>query len=468
MVRLNFYPIFVIFIVKTISIQKSLVGAFLNQYSIAQIRYVDTEQHFRKYQTVNAGVRNVTGELEIDVILNEIQLCRTKKQQRRKMRHPRRPFAFWKDISNIESELRKFWEDVSVTIDSTKPPPLPSEAILNHFERHDLRYAIANMGGRKFVASKLGDARLIPGKWFDAIKCDEIQQLLLPSNPASAGLCKKFPPPNPTLKRTIENLSHPNDIHALRYQNGERWTHKTTRNPRNYWNSEDVVIAELYHYLSRVKVEQNRPSIWMPRPSELTNAGRDDLKQAITRYGGADHICKTAKLIPYREWRYFESNLELFIELQRYLSKFHTDNDNVFPKLSDIQANEHNRLYDLIMQMGGRKILARQLSMEFQVQSKFKVMQGISLGRFDLCFAIRLMHFIRGELLQEDPPLSRMPTIRMPTVQELLLKGKKQLAKECLKYGGHESIARRLNIAFDIHEAGKEAADLIQKKSTLQ
>jgi hypothetical protein len=229
-----------------------------------------------------------------------------------------------------------------------------------------------------------------------------------------------------------------------------------------------VVIAELYHYLSRVKVEQNRPSIWMPRPSELTNAGRDDLKQAITRYGGADHICKTAKLIPYREWRYFESNLELFIELQRYLSKFHTDNDNVFPKLSDIQANGHNRLYDLIMQMGGRKIIARQLSMEFQVQSKFKVMQGISLGRFDLCFAIRLMHFIRGELLQEDPPLSRMPTIRMPTVQELLLKGEKQLAKECLKYGGHESIARRLNIAFDIHEAEKEAADLIKKKSTLQ
>ena len=95
-------------------------------------------------------------------------------------------------------------------------------------------------------------------------------------------------------------------------------------------------------------------------------------------------------------------------------------------------------------------------------------MQGISLGRFDLCFAIRLMHFIRGELLQEDPPLSRMPTIRMPTVQELLLKGKKQLAKECLKYVVHESIARRLNISFDIHEAGKEAADLIQKKSTLQ
>lgn len=436
----------------------------MNQHSIAQIRYADTEQYFRPFHTAIAGAKNVTSELDIDVILNEIQLCRTKKQQRRKMRFPRRPSAFWKDINNIESELRRFWNDVSVTIDSTKPPPLPSEAILNHFERHDLRYAIANMGGRKVVASKLGDAKLIPGKWFDAIKCDEIQQLLLPSNPASAGLCKKFPPPNPTLKRTIQNLSHPNDLHALRYQNGERWTHKTTRNPRNFWNSEDVVIAELYDYLSRVKEEQNRPSIWMPRPSELTNAGRDDLKQAITRYGGADHICKTAKLIPYREWRYFESNLELFVELQIYLSKFHTDNKQVFPKLSDIQANGHNRLYDLIMLMGGRKVIARQLSMEFQTQSKYKVMQGISLGTFDLCFAIRLMHFIRGDLLQEDPPLSRMPAIRMPTVQELLIKGEKQLAKECLKYGGHESIARRLNIAFDIQAAKEEAAELIEKK----
>jgi hypothetical protein len=460
MVRINLHPIFFPFL---ISIQTLIVGAFLNHYSIAQIRYADTEQYFRKYPTTTAGVKNVTSELEIDVILNEIQLCRTKKQQRRKMRFPRRPFAFWKDINNIESELRKFWEDVSVTIDSTKPPPLPSEAILNHFERHDLRYAIANMGGRKEVARKLGDAKLIPGKWFDAIKCDEIQQLLLPSNPASAGLCKKFPPPNPSLKRTIESLSHPNDIHALRYQNGERWTHKTTRNPRNYWNSEDVVITELYHYLSRVKEEQNRPSIWMPRPSELTNTGRDDLKQAITRYGGADHICKTAKLIPYREWRYFESNLELFVELQIYMAKFHKDDEHVFPKLSDIQTNGHNRLHDLIMTMGGRKAVARQLSMEFQTQSKFKVMQGISLGTFNLCFAIRLMHFIRADLLKEDPPMSRMPAIRMPTVQELLLKGEKQLAKECLKYGGHESIARRLNLAFDIQEAEKEATDLIEK-----
>lgn len=438
----------------------------MNQYSIANTRYADTEQYFRQFHTAIAGAKNVTSELDIDVILNEIQLCRTKKQQRRKMRFPRRPSAFWKDINNIESELRRFWNDVSVTIDSTKPPPLPSEAILNHFERHDLRYAIANMGGRKVVASKLGDAKLIPGKWFDAIKCDEIQQLLLPSNPASAGLCKKFPPPNPTLKRTIQNLSHPNDLHALRYQNGERWTHKTTRNPRNFWNSEDVVIAELYDYLSRVKEEQNRPSIWMPRPSELTNAGRDDLKQAITRYGGADHICKTAKLIPYREWRYFESNLELFVELQIYLSKFHTDKERIFPKLSDIQANGHNRLYDLIMLMGGRKVIARQLSMEFQTQTKYKVMQGISLGKFDLCFAIRLMHFIRGDLLQEDPPMSRMPAIRMPTVQELLLKGEKELAKECLKYGGHESIARRLNIAFDIQVAKEEAAELIEKRTS--
>ena len=46
------------------------------------------------------------------------------------------------------------------------------------------------------------------------------------------------------------------------------------------------------------------PAVWMPRLSELNNAGRNDLAQAITRYGGNKVICKKAGLVPYREWKY--------------------------------------------------------------------------------------------------------------------------------------------------------------------
>ena len=45
----------------------------------------------------------------------------------------------------------------------------------------------------------------------------------------------------------------------------------------------------------------------MPRLSELSKDGHDDLRQAITRFiGDQSQIAEAAGLIPYREWKYFE------------------------------------------------------------------------------------------------------------------------------------------------------------------
>eukprot|EP01083_Nonionella_stella_P272317 923357_1 len=80
----------------------------------------------------------------------------------------------------------------------------PNEALLNHFERHDLRYAIANMGGRERMAEKLGGARLIPGQWHVAIRqSKEVQCLLRKDNPSGAGLSRAVPPIAPHVKRTL-------------------------------------------------------------------------------------------------------------------------------------------------------------------------------------------------------------------------------------------------------------------------
>lgn len=207
--------------------------------------------------------------------------------------------------------------------------------------------------------------------------------------------------------------------------------------------------------MTDVKEEKGRPSVWMARPSEITMEGRDDLKQAITRFGGANHICKVAKLIPYNEWRYFESSLELLVELQKYLIIHEEGREDIFPKLSAIQNKGHERLYDLIMDFGGRKINAIKLNMDCQSQTKFEVMKGLSFGRFSLGFAIRLMHFIRDEMLKQDPP-SLKTSIQMPTVKELIQKGETDLAKDLIKYGGHECIARRLNLSFDEEEAKRD------------
>jgi hypothetical protein len=134
----------------------------------------------------------------------DIPLCRKPKQKRRKMKKPRRPSAFWADIGNMEKELRLFWKSVHVPIDDSLPPPIPNEALLNHFERHDLRYAIAHMGGRGCVAERLGGATLIPGKWFEACQnSKEVQCLLKPGNPAGVGLSRKVPPIAPYVKRSL-------------------------------------------------------------------------------------------------------------------------------------------------------------------------------------------------------------------------------------------------------------------------
>lgn len=449
----------------------------------------------------------------------DLTLDRKQKQKRRKLKQPRRPSSFWADINNIESELRKFWSRINVPIAADKPPPIPNEALLNHFERNDLRYAIANMGGRDAVSVRLDGAKLIPGKWTQAVTtCKEVQYLLHPSNPAGKGLSEDVPPIAPYIKRTLQkqrldmkkkqlksktlkkkrqqksvdknvevqtyinddidsldNNSSENNvddediyvdedviddpIEKLRFMGGHRWAHSSARNPRGHW-SQDVIIQELYQYLSHVKEEKGRPSVWMPRPSELATEGRNDLRQAMVRFGGPDKTCQLAKLVPYQDWRYFESTLELYVELLKYLVKYHDGSEKTFPKLADIQANGHQRLYDLIMEYGGRKIIASRLNMEFQAQTKLDLFKDMSFGPFSLDFAVRLMSFIRNDLMAKEPPLDK-PCILMPTRQYLLERGEQRLFDDIAKYGGHESIARRLNLVFDDDEATREATKML-------
>ena len=240
---------------------------------------------------------------EKDSIIENTQLYRKPKQKRRKPKNQKRPSAFWADINNIEKELRLFWSSVSVSISASEPPPIPNEALLNHYERHDLRYAIAKKG-RKEVSEKLGGARLIPGKWSDAIRqSEEVKCLLSPDNPAGFGLSKAVPPIALHKKRTLikgqvskvkkhmhdaimnsflmggesdegsaagpdvmltkdfadilisESIMKGEDgildfaevnedaIRNLRFA-GERWAQQENRKPRGYWDH-DVIITEL-------------------------------------------------------------------------------------------------------------------------------------------------------------------------------------------------------------------------------
>ena len=47
----------------------------------------------------------------------------------------------------------------------------------------------------------------------------------------------------------------------------------------------------------------------------------------------------------------------------------------------------------------------------------------------------------------------------MPTIKTLIQKGQVELAKEVKKHGGHEALARRLQLSFDPKEAWQDAKD---------
>lgn len=213
-------------------------------------------------------------------------------------------------------------------------------------------------------------------------------------------------------------------------------------------------------------MEHNRPSVWMPRPSELSMNGRDDLRQAINRYGGVRSICRTAGMISYQEWFYFEGQLELLNELKQYLDEYANCDYTVFPNVSDIKRNGYDQLHNLIQYYGGRKFLSSRLNMSIR-NNKDKAMTTrrkvrytnnnnnvnddviIKFGLFDLIFAIRLLNFIRMDQLKRSPPL-QSPVIAMPSRTKLLSLAEdgEWLDAKIDEFGGYENVARRLGLAL--------------------
>lgn len=175
-------------------------------------------------------------------------------------RNTRRPPGYWTEISNIETELREFWISVNVHVRDSDPPPIPNEALLNHFNRHDLRYGIYSHGGREIISEVLNGARIMPGKWSVAVQqSPELKQLLSPGNPKSDGLSKEIPPMPFQVRKRIEanlnlngnggngeinsiELSEEDDPIKLYYEN--RWSHRNGRKPKGHWTKE-LVLADL-------------------------------------------------------------------------------------------------------------------------------------------------------------------------------------------------------------------------------
>ena len=412
---------------------------------------------------------------EVSLSMQEPPKLATRPKQVRRLPTNRRPKGYWDDPSSITKELSSFWEGIGVSTSSTLPP-IPSQQLLNYFGRNDLRWAIYRHGGREAVSEWLGGAPIIPGRWKTALaESHEMRQLVLdPSNEAGRDLSPFFPPKSPQQlkKRKTESPTGTNtqsggnkegdadDATDSDYTTLVRWQHKPGRKPRGYWTEERVMV-ELLKYLYDYTDERGRPSVWMPRPSELSEAGRSDLMGAIGRFGGHRKMCKQLGLVPHNEWHYFEMQFRLILELREYLESTDCGGERdidcpeeyCLPQATTILNDDDDKyqsLYDLIQYFGGRKFVASKLGLKLCCTgSKRKGRRGgdlqMSFGKFNLDFAIRLLGFIRNDHLSKRPPL-KPATIRIPTRQYLMAMGETQIAEEIEVYGGPENVARRLGL----------------------
>ena len=383
-------------------------------------------------------------ENEADIQNNVPQqlLVSRKRQQRRKPRN-RRPRYYWTNPKNIRREIEQFWSDCGLEITATTTENnnnnddddddrkkkyslmIPNESLLHHYGRHDLRAALQSAGGREVVAEQLGgDVQIMPGRWSEAVLENQIQALLQIDNSLSADAS-----PTATVSSTED-----------------KWSHQSDRKPKGYWNL-TVVIAELYEYVDGVRQEHGRPAVWMPRPNEMTASGRDDLRQAIQRFGGTKHICRLAGMVPFREWYFFEGQLELLVLLKEYIDEHERGDYTSFPIVSDIRRNGYEKLHSLIQYYGGRKYLAFRLGMRSGSLLPTDDFVGVNWGSFDLVFAIALLNVVRQDHLRRSPPM-KIPLLIMPRREKLLAEESSWLHDRVDEYGGYENVARRLGLAF--------------------
>jgi hypothetical protein len=160
------------------------------------------------------------------------------RQKRSATKRPRKPRFYWQSHENIRRELILFWEELNVGIDQDRPPPIPSEHLLNLFDRNDLRWGISQMGGRDNVSHMLGGAKIIPGKWIEAIEHFEVKNIL-------PQIMQRDPK-----ERSLSSLQHTNQdstaiVTSTASVSSDTHNNSTIRRQTKVFWSKEKVIKEL-------------------------------------------------------------------------------------------------------------------------------------------------------------------------------------------------------------------------------
>jgi hypothetical protein len=424
--------------------------------------------------------------------------------RRRKSTAKRRPHHYYSQLDNVRNELRAFWAAQGVTSEA-----VPSNQLLHYYGAWSIMHGIKHWGGAEQLAKAL-QVSVIPGKWSKALGTEEVlvmiaKGLLSPDIAAAgpkggaAGLHKYGATAQQKCQQLIREAKKAREVSGVCIGDKKEGIPRLGFKPYNFWTSSDNLQQELFAFLREYQPAIDQPTVWLPRSIQFSQAGRDDLSQAISKQGGQEAIGKQYGLVPYSHWQHFEKQLTVFKSLQSYIVQFGTP--GYMPMLTDIEERGWCQLKDGIAYLGGAKALAAKFCLRtgrkhsnadanlaqkqaqrrynkhawnddsehddsrvncIKVSGHYAHKDTLGLGAFDLEFAIDLLEFIKSvnyrRLLGEASAAVKRgdadkdwwdSKITMPFRYDLLEDGQEQLVLKIEQYGGFENVARRLQLEYE-------------------
>ena len=179
-------------------------------------------------------------------------------------------------------------------------------------------------------------------------------------------------------------------------------------------------------------------AVWMPRFAQFDEDERTDLKNAISRNGGQEVICKAAGLIPYAVWTKFVSFRQLVTQLLKFnigaLSNGNADAKYAIPTPKVVGKENYAHLLELIRKYGGTNAVKDMLS----INGRHKLSSLSTL--------VELTEFIHSDMMSREPPFSHK--MYMPTKEQLSRAERYDLIESIHTGGGFDLMA---NIIPGLH-----------------
>ncbi|BAM82070.1 hypothetical protein CYME_CMQ170C [Cyanidioschyzon merolae strain 10D] len=364
----------------------------------------------------------------------------------------RQKSGYWKDLVLVAQQIRLFQSRFGLPNDR-----LPTEYELRRHGYnggHTILRALRLHGGKRAFLQKLArlddpEAKAPFASWQEASpqrKVSDARRVARSLKPELEGLARKLGLPGKTLPnlsliREYEPLlanvicSTPGGYAAIarelncciEQQKPVSWASMRRLKP--------LPLQELKRELLKFIAERTVTPGVMPPERILAKAGRFDLIISIEYHGGSRAVAEICELRDSASWEYVLEMRDLLRELRAYLNLANKGNE--MPSIAELQRQGREDLARLIRRHGGPLVFAARFGL-YVPPSRRRREADLKWGPFSLALAVRLLDacYQRGRAVDGIPEL--------PPLSELDL----ELQTEIAEYGGPDTVARRLGLAF--------------------